>query len=246
MSPEIILIASCIGVVAYLYSSVGHGGASGYIAVFTLFSLPDSTVRNYALILNILVSAIAFYQFYRNGHFQLKIFLPLAICSIPLAWLGGTIKPDLFWYKIILGTALLIPAILFFFQKRKPERDPNPMPLIYGVLIGAALGFLSGITGIGGGVFLSPVLIFFNWAKQKNTAAISAAFIFVNSVAGLAGSFKYINHLNYDVLWFAIACLLGGFAGARSGAVKWSPAILKNVLALVLTVASIKLFITAF
>lgn len=246
---EIALMLLCLGVVAYLYSAVGHGGASGYIAVLTLFSLPNPVVRNYALVLNILVSGIAFYQFYKNGYFSFKLFLPLAACSVPMAWLGGRIKPDLFWYQVLLGTALLIPAALFIFQKRKSEKQPVPMPLYFSLLIGAGLGFLSGITGIGGGVFLSPILISFNWAKQKNTAAVSAAFIFVNSVAGLAGSFSRLNNLFYDLSGLGLICLVclaGGFLGSRSGAAKWSPVVLKNILALVLITASVKLFITAF
>lgn len=240
---ELAIIIAALLLVSFLYSSVGHGGASGYIAVFTLFSLAPLEIRNNALILNIVVSSIAFFHFYKQGHFNPKVFLILILLSIPAAYLGGSIKPNLFWYKILLGTALAVAALVFIFKKNNTASSLKQMPTAAGLFIGAALGFLSGITGIGGGVFLSPILLFFNWANQKQTAALSSGFILVNSIAGLLGSFKEAKFEDH-LIFFAAACIVGGLLGSKYGSGKWSERTLKYMLSAVLLLASAKLFST--
>lgn len=240
---EIIAIAACLFLVATLYSSVGHGGASGYIAVLALFSYPLFMIKQDALILNILVSAIAFVQYARAGFFKWKLFLPLALGSIPLAHLGGSLKPDIAVFKIILGMLLIIPAILFLVNKKSDENNLRKMPLVLSVCIGAGLGFVSGLTGIGGGVFLSPMLILGRWAGQKQAAATSALFIFVNSIAGLIGSKMGNTPMDASLPIFAAACVFGGFAGSLLGAWKLNPNQLKRFLAAVLVIASVKLLL---
>lgn len=235
---EILLL---IAVIAVLYSSVGHGGASGYIAVFALMSYPAAFIRQDALILNIIVSSIALISFSKAGHFSFKLFLPLVLFSIPFAFLGGSYQLSAVTYKIVLGAFLLIPALLFFINTSKVEKTTRNMPLLTAGIIGSVLGLISGLTGIGGGVFLSPILIFGRWAGQKTTAAISAAFILVNSIAGLAGNAIHSNHLDSNIFYFAAAAVLGSAIGSRLGAYKVAPRHMRVLLGIVLLIASFKL-----
>lgn len=235
------VIVICLISIAFLYATVGHGGASGYIAVLALLGYNEIFIRQDALILNLLVSGIAFWNFFRQGHFDFKTFFPLALCSVPMAFLGGMTELDADWYKRILGALLIIPAVLFFIDKRPTEEKLRKMPLPVSLVIGTALGFISGMTGIGGGVFLSPILILGRWGGQKTTAAISAPFIFVNSVAGLMGTMNHSPGLDENVWFFGAAAVAGGFAGAALGAGRLSPFVLKKVLAGVLILASAKL-----
>lgn len=230
-----------IAIIAVLYSSVGHGGASGYIAVFALLSYPTAFIRQDALILNIIVSSIAVFSFAKAGHFSFKLFLPLVLFSIPFAFIGGSYQLSADTYKIVLGAFLLVPALLFFVNKSKVEKTTRNMPFLTAGVIGSALGLISGLTGIGGGVFLSPILIFGRWAGQKTTAAISAAFILVNSIAGLAGSSLHSSHLDPNIFYFAIAAVLGSVMGSRLGAYKVSPPHMRILLGIVLLIASFKL-----
>jgi uncharacterized membrane protein YfcA len=174
-------------IVALLYSSVGHGGASGYIALMTIWGIEVATVRSTALVLNGFVSLIAFIQYYRQGHFKWSLTYPFLITSVPFAFLGAMMAIDSALYKKILGVLLIISVIRLltsFHQKEGPLREMN---LWLAMLAGAAIGFLSGMIGIGGGIILSPLILLAGWAGIKNTSATSALFIFVNSIAGLAG-----------------------------------------------------------
>lgn len=241
---ELLVIVAALLIISSLYSSVGHGGASGYIAVLTLVGYSPVFIRQDSLILNLLVSAIAFIQFYRAGFFSWEMFLPLIVGSIPAAWLGGGIQLDMHWYKFILGLLLLFPAILFLVDMKKEEVANKKMPFILSLTIGIVLGFISGLTGIGGGVFLSPILVMGRWAGQKTTASISAPFIFVNSAAGLCGAWGDNRVWDTNVLWFAMACVLGAFVGATFGAGKFDARVLKKILAFVLLIAAAKLLLT--
>jgi len=236
-------IAICLCLIAVLYSMVGHGGASGYIAVFSIFAYPIAIIRQDALILNILVSGIAFFQFHKAGFFQFKKFLPFVLGSVPLALLGGSIQLSAEWFKIALGILLLVPALWFWIQKSDNVVQTKKMPWILAVLIGATLGFISGLTGIGGGVFLSPILILGKWEGQKQTAALSAPFIFINSIAGLVGSLEHQPQLDNSIALFAMVCVLGGIVGSIIGAWKFKPQMLKKMLGIVLLIASIKLLL---
>ena len=231
-------------VVAMLYSSVGHGGASGYLALMAIYAFSPEVMKPTALILNLFVSLISFIQFYRGEHFKWKIFLPLAIASIPMAFLGGIITMEASLYKRILGTLLFIPVIRFLFFANIPDEELKKSNLVLSVLIGSLIGFVSGLIGIGGGIILSPILLLLKWTNQKQTAAISALFIFVNSLSGLAGQLTKGINFSPDMLTYVAIAFAGGLCGAYLGALKFNQNILKNTLALVLMLAGWKLIFT--
>jgi len=227
--------------VAFLYSSVGHGGASGYLALMAFFSFAPEMMRPTALILNLFVSLTAFIQYYRNGHFRWKLFWPFAIASIPAAFVGGLIIMDAAWYKKILGMLLLFPVVRLGGIKFNSENTDKEQTLFASLLIGAIIGLFSGMIGIGGGIILSPVILLLHWANMKQTAAVSALFIFVNSLAGLAGIFTTGFEYKPEIVWMIVIAFSGGLAGSYLGAKKLNHLFLKILLAVVLLMASVKL-----
>ncbi|WP_242696153.1 sulfite exporter TauE/SafE family protein [Longitalea luteola] len=231
--------------VAFLYASVGHGGASGYLALMALFGIAPDVMKPTALMLNLFVSLTSFIQFYRGKHFKWRIFLPFAIASIPMAYLGGLIQIDGDVYKKILGLLLLIPVIRFWFFSKVDVTEFKPASWLWSLMIGASIGFLSGLIGIGGGIILSPILLMLKWTDQKQTAAISALFIFVNSIAGLLGQLQKGIHFSADMYLYVAIAFVGGLAGAYFGALRFRQAVLKNILASALLVASIKLIFSS-
>ncbi|MGZ3882398.1 MAG: sulfite exporter TauE/SafE family protein, partial [Flavisolibacter sp.] len=207
--------------VAFVYASVGHGGASGYLALMALFSVTPEVMKPTALLLNLFVSLTSFIQFYRGGHFRWKVFWPFALASIPMAYLGGLVVVDGSIYKKILGLLLIVPIIRFYFFRNtqvKKEVEPN---FTVSLLIGGSIGFLSGLIGIGGGILLSPVLLLLKWTDQKQTAALSALFIFVNSLSGLAGQLTKGIHFTTNMYAFVVIAFIGGLCGAYFGALKF-------------------------
>ncbi len=230
-------------VVSFLYSSVGHGGASGYLALMALFGMAPAIMKSSALIMNICVSLISFIHYYRSGHFKWKLFLPFAVASVPASFLGAMVTVDGDFYKKILGALLIFPVLrLLGFFGKESEETKNMNHLI-AILLGISIGFLSGMIGIGGGIILSPVILLFHWANMKETAAVSALFIFVNSVAALSGLFiKGLSIETSVYLWIAIT-LAGGFLGAYFGSKRMKNPVLKKILAAVLLLASIKLLV---
>ncbi|MCG7858846.1 sulfite exporter TauE/SafE family protein [Flavihumibacter sp.] len=230
--------------VAFLYASVGHGGASGYLALMAIYGFAPDLMKPTALLLNIFVSLTAFIQFYRGRHFNWKIFLPLALASIPFAFLGGIMSIDATLYKKILGLLLLIPIARFFFLTKTGEEEKQLPNIVWSLLLGAMIGFLSGLIGIGGGIILSPILLLLRWTDQKQTAAISALFIFVNSLSGLSGQLTKGIHFSSDMLLMVIIAFAGGLLGAWFGSLKFRHEILKFTLASVLTLAAFKLLFT--
>lgn len=229
-------------IIAFFYSSVGHGGASGYIAVLSIIGISAVLIRPSALLLNIFVSGISFYHYYRTGHFRWKRFYPFAILSIPMAYWGSFIVLDPTVYKQILGVCLLI-AVLRIIGIFNPKQTVTikQLPVFAALLIGGALGFVSGVIGIGGGIVLSPLILLFNWGNLKETAAVSALFILVNSMAGMAGFWKQGLTLHPQLYFWLIAAIGGGFIGAYWGSRKAENNALKNILATVLLLAAIKL-----
>lgn len=227
--------------VALMYSSVGHGGASGYLALMAFFSYAPETMRPTALLLNIFVSLTGFIQYYRGGHFRWRLFWPFAITSVPAAFLGGLIIMDARLYKIILGVLLLFSVIrlggLSFDDNKALKKQGLPVSL----LIGACIGVLSGMIGIGGGIILSPLILLLHWGNMKQTAAVSALFILVNSISGMGGLFTKGIHFSSDMAWMIIIAFLGGLLGSYLGAMKVGSPILRKILAIVLLMASIKL-----
>ncbi len=230
--------------VALLYASVGHGGASGYLALMAIYGFAPEVMKPTALILNLFVSLTSFILFYKGGHFKWKLFLPFALASIPFSFLGGTIALDAHIYKKVLGVLLLFPVLRFFIYPNTADKDLKDSNWPISLLVGAIIGFLSGLIGIGGGILLSPVLLLLSWTNQKQTAAISALFIFVNSVAGLAGQWSHGIKLEPAMLSFVAIAFVGGMAGAWLGSLKFNQQILKYTLAVVLLMASVKLILT--
>lgn len=230
--------------VAFLYASVGHGGASGYLALGAIFDLAKEVMRPTALLLNLFVSLTSFIQFYRGKHFIFRIFFPLAIASVPMAFVGGRIDIDTGLYKIVLGILLLVPIIRFLFFQNIRVDEIRKSSFLLSLIIGALIGFISGVIGIGGGIILSPILLLLKWTDQKQTAAISALFIFVNSLSGLIGQWTKGIAFSQHMVGYVAVAFVGGFCGAYFGAMKFNQNVLKVLLALVLTLAAYKLIFT--
>ena len=230
--------------VAFLYASVGHGGASGYLALMALFAVAPAVMKPTALLLNLFVSLTSFIQFYRGKHFNWRIFWPFAVAAVPLAFVGGMMSVEAGIYKIMLGLLLLIPVARFLFFGNHTPAYSKPANTWLSLFIGAAIGFLSGLIGIGGGIILSPVLLLLKWTDMKQTAAISALFIFVNSISGLAGQLTKGIHFSADMVLYVVIAFAGGLCGAYFGAIRFNQNLLKYVLAVVLLLASYKLLFT--
>lgn len=240
----IALLASGMLLAAFVYASVGHGGASAYIAAMALAGIAPQEMRPIALTLNVLVSSIAAYKFWRAGHFRWRLFWPFAAVSIPFAYLGGAITLPGQAYKIVVGLVLVYAAWQLWLSGRagdemRPVREPA-VPLA--MAIGAAMGLLSGLTGVGGGIFLSPLLLMLGWAGTKQTSAVAAPFILVNSLAGLAAGFVAGTTALPDSTWLlAGAVLIGGWLGAEYGSRRFANPVVRRVLAIVLAVAGGKM-----
>lgn len=228
--------------IAFFYSSVGHGGASGYLALMALFSFAPDSIRYYALILNLVVSAIAFISYFRAGFFRLRLVLPFLLTSMPAAYFGAKISINPMMYKIILGIMLIIAVMRMLLIRTTENEKTHDPPFAIALAIGLALGLVSGIIGIGGGILLSPLLILARYSKIKEASAASALFIFLNSGSGLAGlmttHIRIEPHLVYWISGVMAAALIGSAMGSRT----LSELNLKKVLSLVLIAASIKLF----
>jgi uncharacterized membrane protein YfcA len=239
-------IILAIFAVAIMYSSVGHGGASGYLAVMAFMGVMPEVTRPTALVLNLFVASIGLYQFWRAGYYSWRIFWPFAVASIPMAFVGGMIHLPMQIYKIVLGVVLALAALRLAWKLSTSGEIKDP-PLLAGLLIGSIIGLLSGLVGVGGGIFLTPVLLLANWSETKTAAGVSAAFILVNSVAGifgnLASNVNALSSLPASVwLWIA-AAVIGGLIGSTLGAKKFNSITLRRVLAVVLLFAAVKLIV---
>jgi uncharacterized membrane protein YfcA len=274
-------------VVAFLYSAVGHGGASGYLALLSLHDIAPEYMKPIALVLNLLVSGMAFIQFYRQGYFLWRLFLPIALFSVPMAYWGGLTPLKDLWYQRGLGVFLLVSVAMMLWPRDSgvgqgtSSNDGDVSNNGGGKLwnrqtgiaafMGAVIGYVSGLLGIGGGILLSPVLLMIRWTQQKQTAAISAAFIFVNSAAGLLGfvqqhtpwiidsqktggvaDAEMAGRCAFGDPWFAVVAifsvlilpvLLGGLFGSWYGAKKFDQTVMKYILCVVLLIAAIKLLL---
>ncbi len=234
------MLCLAILVVAFLYSSVGHAGASGYIAVMALFNFAPDAIKPAALVLNIAVACLATFQFWRAGHFSWPLFWPFAILSLPFAFAGGYLRLPAHTFKIVVGVVLLFSAIHFLLRPREDAHPREPSKIV-AIPVGAGLGLLAGLTGTGGGIFLTPLLIFMRWARTKNASAVSALFILMNSVSGLLGNFSSTRQLPSFAIPMLVAAVGGGAIGSWFGSRRFSPEIIKRLLAIVLTIAGIKL-----
>ena len=226
---------------AFLYASVGHGGASGYLALMALFSFSPEVMKPTALLLNLFVAGISFVQFARAGHFQWRLFVVFAVLSIPLSFLGGMLELDPQWYKFTLGVLLLfaVARMIGLFDKAKMSLNELNWPI--GILVGGSIGFFSGLIGIGGGIILSPVILLLRWGSIKEAAAVSALFIWMNSLAGLTGQLRFGFELSPNIWLMTGLTLIGGFAGGTAGSFFVGKKQMKLILSVVLVLASVKL-----
>lgn len=239
---ETLVIALLFLATAALYASVGHAGASGYLAVMGLFSFAPAVMKPTALALNILVALVASLQFFRAGLFSWKLFWPFAVASIPAAFVGGAVMLPVRGYKVLVGLVLLYAAVWMFRSARQTHSTPgNPPALGIAIPVGFVIGLLSGLTGVGGGIFLSPLLLYLGWADMRSTSGVAAPFILVNSVAGLLGHFSSIAQVPAGIPVWGAAVLIGGWIGAAYGSRRAPTAVLRQLLSLVLVIAGIKL-----
>ena len=257
------MLTALIFAIASLYAAVGHGGASGYQAAMALLGTEPALMKPIALTLNIIVSGIASWRFLRAGYFSWRVFLPFALSSVPMAYLGGQVTLTAQYFKPLLGAVLLFAAYrLVIPLKPRPSAVPDPAILVNeptssasdlvpapnpphwlaALAIGAALGLLSGLVGVGGGIFLSPLLVFMNWAQLRQISGISAVFILVNSAAGLAAKPASLALLPPALAIYALAAVVGGWLGAGYGKQHLSNIAILRVLAAAILIAGVKLF----
>lgn len=235
------VIAICLFFGAILYTSVGHAGASVYIAIMSIFGLPVTTIKPTALSLNIIVSSYTSYQYVKAKLYDMKLVIPLLIGAIPMAFIGGYINVPGDIYKPIIGLMLLYSSYRFISVKQHEEKEPQEYKFYYAVLTGGLIGFLAGLTGTGGGIFLSPLIIFAGWTTTKGASGTVALFILANSVFGLMGNITSIKSIPIELPLYALFALLGGIVGSRIGIHYFQHIGIKRILGFVLLIASIKL-----
>ena len=243
MFPESYSLVLCFFVVALLYASVGHGGASGYLAVMSLCAVEATVLRPTALTLNVVVSTLGTIAFLRAGYFRSRLFWPLALCAIPCAYIGGSVELNEFVFRKLLGLVLVVAFVRLLVPARPSTVSPSPC-LWHLLIAGALMGLASGLIGVGGGIFLTPLAIFLRWASPKEAAALSAPFIWVNSIAGLLGLQPSFKDLHPDMGWLIAAVVVAGLIGVYWGSVLARGQQIRRVLAVVLALAAVKLLLT--
>lgn len=230
---------------AALYSSVGHGGASAYIAAMALFSVAPATMKPTALALNLLVAGFGAWRYWRRDLSNVRLILAFAATAVPAAFIGGAIHLPAIYYKPLVGVLLwLAAARLLWHPRALAEREVRPPALWVTLPTGAGLGLLAGLTGTGGGIFLSPLIILMGWEQPRRTSGVAAAFIFLNSAAGLAGNAASVGHLPGELPLFLAAVATGAILGTWLGVDRLPRPWLLRTLGLVLAIAGAKLLFT--
>jgi len=245
---DIILACSLFFIIAILYSSVGHAGSSGYLALMALLSFAPETIKPTSLVLNIIVASIASVKYLKEGCYDKKILLPFILSSIPMAFLGGYITLNPKYFKLVAGLFLIVAATLLVVREysKSKESEIRKMPLPFGLGIGAVIGIISGLIGVGGGIFLSPIIISLNWTTVKKASGIAAMFILCNSVAGLSGHLAGLNKVDHYIIYWIPAVVLGGLLGSHLGTVKLNTKVIIACLFLVLLTAGLKFLLVNF
>lgn len=241
----ILAIAALMAIAAALYTSVGHGGASAYLAIMALCGVSAATMKPTALVLNLIVAGLATVQYVRAGQFNGRLFAAFAVTAIPMAFLGGRIELPGEIYRPLLGLALAAASLrLLIPSTAMAEREPLPPSPWVALPAGAAIGLLAGLTGTGGGIFLSPLILLFGWETPRRTSGVAALFILLNSAAGLAGNLSSLRALPPELPWFAGAVVAGALVGTWLGVARLPRQRLLQALGVVLMVASGKLLLT--
>jgi uncharacterized membrane protein YfcA len=240
---SIFALSALIFSAAILYSSVGHAGASGYLAAMALFGLSVNVMKPTALVLNILVATVATAKFYRAGCFSWSLLWPFALTSVPSAFIGGRLSLSSSLYGIIVGIVLLYAALRLATTRYATSTTVKPFPRWAALIAGIVIGFVSGLTGVGGGIFLSPLLLLTSWAGVRQTSGVSAAFILVNSAAGLLGHLSTITALPVSLVIWSPAAVLGGWIGAEYGSRRFDNNRIRRLLAVVLLTAGVKMIL---
>lgn len=240
MDASTLIIAFLFFLAALLYASVGHGGASAYLAVMTLLGVSLAVMRPTALILNMLVAGVGAYTYIRAGRFSWPIFWPFALTSVPMAYLGGRIHLPAHYFELLLGIALLFAALRLLVKPGSATEPLRPFRFGWALGIGAVLGFVSGLIGIGGGIFLSPILIFLRWAETRQVSGIAAAFIVVNSASGFLGLLQSHPPLPTVLPLWAGVVLAGGWIGAELGNRHLTAPWIRRALGVVLVIAALR------
>jgi len=242
MNPsDLTLLTTLIAAIAVMYSCVGHGGASGYIAVMMFFGLMPAFIKPTALVLNILVSSIAAFQFYRAGFFRWSLFWPFACTSIPFAYIGGHLTLPVETYRIAIGITLLFSAVRLLIRTPLQKNEIRHPSTVVSLSVGAILGLISGLIGVGGGIFLSPLLILMGWAGIKETASVAAVFVLVNSASGLLGYINAAQDVPPIALVIACAAVCGGITGSYFGSRRLPLFAIQRALSIVLVIAGYKM-----
>ena len=241
------LLGALFFAASVLYSSVGHGGASGYLAAMSLFGIVPAVMRPTALVMNIAVASISLYKFSRSSGFDWRLFWPFAITAVPMAFVGGRIQLPILWFGVLVGCVLLFSAIRLLIEtivsKQRVRNIVGPPPIAFALILGAAIGLLSGLTGVGGGIFLSPLLVLTGWATVRQSAAPTAAFVLINSISGLLGLLSRQPTLPDALPYWVAAVIVGGLIGATFGSRRLGNNAMRQALAVVLVIAGAKMIL---
>ena len=244
---HIILAIFLFLIISILYSSVGQAGASGYLAVMVLLSFAPETIKPTSLILNIVVATIASIKYLRADYFDRRLFIVLIITSLPMAFLGGYLPITPKFFKLLVGLFLIVASFLLLAKEyfNKPEVPKSELPtkqmtVTFGLITGSIIGLISGLIGVGGGIFLSPILIMGKWTTVKKVSGITALFILFNSIAGLSGHIAALNKIDHNIIYWVIAVVIGGLTGSYLGTIKFNNRVLVTCLFFVLLTAGLK------